>query len=245
MSSDLVLFWNTLGGPAHGVVLLLGLMSLASVAVVVERGAGLWIARRDTRRFVPLAQAALKSGILAEIVPLAEKCSLSPEAGMVRNSGVDLEAADLAEWEINRRLLLARWSVDRQLASLNLDLRRGLPVVGTIAATAPFVGLLGTVLGIIRAFDSLGRSGGGISGVSQGIAEALITTALGLFVAIPAAWAYNFFTDKADISVFQARRFSTIFLEASCPLSTPCFRRASISSCNVLSVMATCPLLFG
>ena len=214
MSSDLVLFWNTLGGPAHGVVLLLGLMSLASVAVVVERGAGLWIARRDTRRFVPLAQAALKSGILAEIVPLAEKCSLSPEAGMVRNSGVDLEAADLAEWEINRRLLLARWSVDRQLASLNLDLRRGLPVVGTIAATAPFVGLLGTVLGIIRAFDSLGRSGGGISGVSQGIAEALITTALGLFVAIPAAWAYNFFTDKADISVFQARRFSTIFLEA-------------------------------
>ena len=214
MSSDLVLFWNTLGGPAHGVVLLLGLMSLASVAVVLERGAGLWIARRDTERFVPLAQAALRSGILAEIVPLAEKCSLSPEAEIVQCSGIDLDATGLAEWEANRRLLLARWSVERHLARLNLDQRRGLPILGTIAATAPFVGLAGTVLGIIRAFDSLGKAGGGLAGVSQGIAEALITTALGLFVAIPATWAYNFFTGKVDGFVYRARRFSALFLEA-------------------------------
>ena len=214
MSSDLTLFWNTMGGPAQGVILLLGLMSLASVAILMERGVGLWIARRDTGRFVPLAQAALGSGILAEIVPLVEKYSLSPEAELIQSSGADLEAAVLTEPEANRRLLLARWSVDRYLASLNLDLRRGLPIIGTIAATAPFVGLLGTVLGIIRAFDSLGRAGLGLAGVSQGIAEALVTTALGLFVAIPATWAYNFMTNRVDGLIFRARRFSTIFLEA-------------------------------
>ncbi|HEV8335631.1 MAG TPA: MotA/TolQ/ExbB proton channel family protein [Candidatus Polarisedimenticolia bacterium] len=214
MSSELMRFWATLGVPAQAVILLLGMMSLASIAIVVERTAGLWIARRDTDRFVPLAQAALQSGILTEVVPLAERCSMCPESEMVRESGIDFEAGGLAEWEINRRLLLARWSVDRQLARLNLDLRRGLPIIGTISATAPFVGLLGTVLGIIRAFDSLGKIGGGLAGVSLGIAEALITTALGLFVAIPATWAYNFISDKVDLAVFRARRFSTFFLEA-------------------------------
>jgi len=214
VGSDLAFFWNTMGSPAQGVVVLLGLMSLLSVAIVVERGVGLWMARRDTERFVPLAQAALKTGLLAEIIPLAEKCSLSPEALLVQRSGVDLESSDLQEQEANRRLLLARWSVERHLASLNLDLRRGLSIIATIAATAPFVGLLGTVLGIIRAFDSLGRAGGGLAGVSQGIAEALITTAFGLFVAIPATWAYNLMTSKADGSVFRTRRFSAIFLEA-------------------------------
>jgi biopolymer transport protein ExbB len=214
VSSDLVLFWKTLGGPAQGVILLLGIMSMASIAIVVERGTALWVARKDTDRFVPLAQAALQSGILAEITPLVEKCSLSPEAGLVQRSGVDLDATGLAEWEVNRRLLLAQWSLERQLASLNLDMRRGLSIIGTIAATAPFVGLLGTVLGIIRAFDSMGKTGGGIAGVSLGIAEALVTTALGLFVAIPATWAYNFITGKVNGSVYHARRFSATFLEA-------------------------------
>ncbi len=214
MTSDLVQFWGTLGGPAQGVILLLGLMSLASIAIVVERGTGLWVARRDSERFVPLARAALESGILSEITPLVDKCSLSPEADLLQHSGVDLEVYGLPEPEANRRLLLAQWSTERHLARLNLDMRRGLAIIGTIAATAPFVGLLGTVLGIIRAFDSLGKTGGGLAGVSQGIAEALITTALGLFVAIPATWAYNFMTGKVDGALYQTRRFSAIFLEA-------------------------------
>src|SRR5512144_606343 len=112
---------------------MLGLMSLASIAIVVERGTALWIARRDSDRFVPLAEAALQSGLLSEIAPLAEKCSLSPEAELVQKTGVDLEATGLAEWEANRRLLLAQWSLERHLASLNLDLRRGLSIVGTIS----------------------------------------------------------------------------------------------------------------
>ncbi len=214
MTSGLAHFWYTLGPWAQGVVLLLTAMSILSIGVVVERGLGLWVARRDELRFVPLAQAAFRSGILAEVAPLAEKCSLSPEASLVRHSGVDLETAPAAESEANRRVILARWGIDRRLASLNLDFRRGLILLGTISATAPFVGLFGTVLGIIRAFDALGREGGGLAAVSQGIAEALITTALGLFVAIPATWAYNFLTQGVDRAVTRARRFSGVFLEA-------------------------------
>ena len=165
MSSELVRFWFELGLAPQVVILFLVLMSLASIAIVVERGVGIWLAGRDTKRFVPLASAAFQSGIFAEVSPLVDKCSLSPEAELVRRSGVDLDLPPVSESDANRQLLLARWSLDRYLEGLNLDLRRGLPIVGTIAATAPFVGLLGTVLGIIRAFQALGTTGTGLAGL--------------------------------------------------------------------------------
>jgi biopolymer transport protein ExbB/TolQ/biopolymer transport protein ExbD len=214
VSSNLSDFWFGLGWAPQLVIVLLGLMSLTSIAVVVERGVGIWMAKRDSHRFVPLASAAFQSGIFGEMTPLMEKCSLSPEAELVRRSGVDFDSPPATEGDANRQLLLARWSLDRYLEGLNLDLRRGLPIVGTIAATAPFVGLLGTVLGIIRAFQSLGTTGTGLAGVSAGIAEALITTAMGLFVAIPATWAFNFITSRVDGVVFHTRRFATLYLES-------------------------------
>src|SRR5213594_1673172 len=225
MGSGLGQFWSMLGVPAQVVVLVLVLMSVISVGVVIERGLGLWAARRDSERFVPLAQAAFRSGLLGETLPLAERCTFSPEAELVRRSGPELATPPAAEWEANRRLLLARWGIDRQLSSLDLSLRRGLPIVGTVAATAPFIGLFGTVLGIIRAFDSLGRAGMGLVGVSRGIAEALVTTALGLFVAIPATWAHNFFTNRISGVVRGARRFSGTFLEAIAATGGPSTRR--------------------
>ena len=225
MSSSAVDFWTSLGPAPQLVIILLGLMSLASIAVVVERGLGIWMAGRDTRRFVPLASAAFESGIFGEVAPLMEKCSLSPEAELVRKSGVDLDTPPATDWEANRQLVLARWSLDRYLEGLNLDLRRGLPIVGTIAATAPFVGLLGTVLGIIRAFRALGKTGTGLPGVSAGIAEALITTAMGLFVAIPATWAFNFMTNRVDGVVYHARRFATLFLESLAATGGPSTRK--------------------
>ncbi|MEO5770189.1 MAG: MotA/TolQ/ExbB proton channel family protein, partial [Polyangia bacterium] len=86
---------------------------------------------------------------------------------------------------------------DRELANL----RRGLPVLATVSSSAPFVGLFGTVGGIITAFQKLAdpaKGGGGIGTVSAGIAEALVTTAVGLGVAIIAVWFYNYFTARVD-----------------------------------------------
>jgi len=79
------------------------------------------------------------------------------------------------------------------------EMKKGLGNLATISTTAPFVGLFGTVAGIIHAFQGMAITGsGGLGAVSAGIAEALVTTAFGLFVAIPAVWLYNYFTTKID-----------------------------------------------
>ncbi|MGH7659125.1 MAG: MotA/TolQ/ExbB proton channel family protein, partial [Gemmatimonadales bacterium] len=79
-------------------------------------------------------------------------------------------------------------------------LRRGLALLATVGATAPFVGLLGTTMGIVNSFHAMSSAGAssGLAGISAGISEALIATAFGLLVAIPAVWAYNYFTNKLD-----------------------------------------------
>src|SRR5687767_15853778 len=79
------------------------------------------------------------------------------------------------------------------------ELQRGLGILASVGATAPFVGLLGTTMGIVNSFQGMATAGtAGLGAISAGIAEALITTALGLLVAIPAVWAYNYFTTKIE-----------------------------------------------
>jgi biopolymer transport protein ExbB/TolQ len=93
----------------------------------------------------------------------------------------------------------AERAVEREMLMTIVDAKRGLGVLATVGATAPFVGLLGTTMGIVNAFTGMATSGsGGLSAISAGIAEALITTAFGLMVAIPAVWAFNYFSTKID-----------------------------------------------
>src|SRR3989454_6355174 len=100
------------------------------------------------------------------------------------------------------------------------ELKRGLGILATTGATAPFVGLLGTVMGIVNAFTGMAASGGGgsLASVSAGIAEALITTAFGLIVAIPAVWLYNYFTTKIDFLSVEMTRSE----EHTSELQSPC-----------------------
>jgi biopolymer transport protein ExbB/biopolymer transport protein TolQ len=93
----------------------------------------------------------------------------------------------------------AERAVDRQMLILQAELKRGMGVLATVGSTAPFVGLLGTTMGIVNSFTGMAESGsGGLAAVSAGIAEALITTAFGLLVAIPAVWFYNYFQTKME-----------------------------------------------
>jgi len=88
-------------------------------------------------------------------------------------------------------------AVRHAVLTTNAGLRRGLAVLATVGATAPFVGLVGTVAGIVNAFHEIATAGqGGIAQVSGGVAEALVTTAIGIAVAIPAVWLYNFLTQR-------------------------------------------------
>ena len=188
-----------IGYVAVGVVLTLLTMSVLSVTVFVER---VWVLRRTRRvsRECSLQVVAhLRAGRLD---PALETARQAAKAG--GHLGPVLAAA-LAEW---RRRRATTEPEDAREAALHagrqavteLDdlLRKGLPTLATIASTAPFVGLFGTTFGIMNAFGAMGEAGnGGIAAISAGISEALITTAFGLFVAIPALWAHNSLADRA------------------------------------------------
>ena len=93
----------------------------------------------------------------------------------------------------------AERAIERQMLIILSELKRGLGVLATVGSTAPFVGLLGTTMGIVNSFTGMATSGtGGLAAVSAGIAEALITTAFGLAVAIPAVWLFNYFQTKVE-----------------------------------------------
>src|SRR5512144_1326192 len=102
----------------------------------------------------------------------------------------------LKQGKIKEAIDASRGPAVQRATAVNLaDLKRGLSGLATIGSTAPFVGLFGTTFGIINAFHGMSVTGsGGIAAISAGIAEALITTAFGLFVAVPAVWAYNYLT---------------------------------------------------
>jgi biopolymer transport protein ExbB/biopolymer transport protein TolQ len=93
----------------------------------------------------------------------------------------------------------SRRALERAEAIVHAELKRGISSLATIGSTAPFVGLFGTVVGIINAFKGIStEKSTGLGAVAGGISEALVTTAVGLFVAIPAVWMYNYFTSKIE-----------------------------------------------
>lgn len=163
------------------VISVLMLMSIVSLGIVVERLIIVKRAERDAESFLPDVLTAVKNGKSKE--EILATCS---EAGHPLSSIVASVLEDLGDREAMDRA--AQRALQRKIDKLE----RRTPMLGTIASTAPFVGLLGTVIGIIKAFQSIAvTKGGGPEVVAGGVAEALITTAFGLFVAIPAVMGYN------------------------------------------------------
>ncbi len=194
--------WN-IGKVAMGVVATLFVMSVLSLAVTAERYWAIRRGARQSRRFALDASRLLRSGKLREA---AEWCRSEPlrYSYLARSLGPGLEEwlanGERAAGEGREAVVLAVKEAIQNAAVLELsDMKRGLAVLATIGSTAPFVGLFGTTFGIIDAFEKMGMTGsGGITAISQGIAEALITTAFGLFVAVPAVWAYNYFSGRLE-----------------------------------------------
>jgi biopolymer transport protein ExbB/TolQ len=205
MDFTLVGLWHEMGIVARAVVVVLAVMSLYSLAITGERLLTFSRGRKLSRLYIEaLAPLVESSGRLPEAVGLDKRYAGSPVAivigtglaeyarGLDRRGGAppSFEVAEVVNRAMER-------SKERQLAGL----RRGMPVLATVASSAPFVGLFGTVGGIITAFQKLAdptKGGGGIGTVSAGIAEALVTTAVGLGVAIIAVWFYNYFTARLD-----------------------------------------------
>jgi len=200
---DLIAMWQQMGWVAKGVAFVLFFMSMWSFGVAIERIYTFAQARSQSKLFAPQVAKHLKDGRLKEAIALSSsktyryshlaKVVLAglQEYQFQQESGGGLSREDLMD--------TVRRSIQRAAALTASDLKKGVAALATIGSTAPFVGLLGTVVGVITAFQGIAASGsGGIGAVSAGIAEALVETALGLVVAIPAVWFYNYLTGRVE-----------------------------------------------
>ncbi len=195
---DLLAMWNHMGWPARTIAIILFVMSAWSIGVMMDRWLAFSAARKQSREFAPAVAGALREGKLDEAIRVAERNKKSHLAKVVSAGLHEMRAHQQSEEIPGEKIEASRRALDRASAIVHAELERGLSGLATIGSTAPFVGLLGTVIGIIDAFRQIQERQGatGISAVSGGISEALVTTALGLTVAIPAVMMFNYFTSR-------------------------------------------------
>ena len=200
---NLVEMWSQMGYTAKGIAVVLFIMSFWSVGVAVERIFTFRQARLQSKLFAPQVAKHLKDGRLKEAIAVGNKkdYKYSHLAKVVGAGLSEYQFQQEGGGGLGREDLLdtVRRAIQRSSALTQNDLKKGVSSLATIGSTAPFVGLLGTVVGIINAFVGIAATGsGGIGAVSAGIAEALVETALGLVVAIPAVWFYNYLTGQIE-----------------------------------------------
>jgi biopolymer transport protein ExbB len=193
---DPLSLWKQMGLLAKIVVVILFLMSGWSIGIMIDRALAFSAARNQSRAFAPAVASKLKDGRIDEAIKVAESNKKSHLAKVV--------AAGLQEYKSQgdgggEDLDASRRALERTESIVHAELKRGLAGLATIGSTAPFVGLFGTVVGIINAFKEMsGSHASGLTVVAGGISEALVTTAIGLFVAIPAVWMFNYFTGRVE-----------------------------------------------
>ena len=192
-----------MSGIAIAVAVVLFIMSFWSVGVAIERIYTFSQATKQSKMYAPLVAKHLKEGRLKEAIALssAKEYRYSHLAKVVLAGLQEYQFQQESGGTLQREDVLdtVRRSIQRATALTANDLKKGVNTLATIGSTAPFVGLLGTVVGVINAFTGIASTGsGGIGAVSAGIAEALVETALGLLVAIPAVWFYNYLSGKLE-----------------------------------------------
>ncbi|MGH7567942.1 MAG: MotA/TolQ/ExbB proton channel family protein [Gemmatimonadales bacterium] len=195
--------WRSMGNFAKGIVFVMLIMSIWSWSVTIMKLIYIRRAQKATAKFAPEFSRSLQEEQLDAAIHLAEKPTFK-NSHVARVLGEALQEvkpllrdrATITAADINS----AERAVERQMLIITAEMKRGLGVLATTGATAPFVGLLGTTMGIVTAFQGMAASGGSgsLAAITGGVAEALITTAFGLLVAIPAVWLYNYFSTKLD-----------------------------------------------
>ena len=195
--------WQQMGPMAKGIGVILVIMSMISFGVAIERIYTFTQARKQSKLYAPQVAKHLKEGRLKDAIAISSSKNYrySHLAKVVLAGLQEYQFQQEAGGNLSREDLVdtVRRAIQRASALTANDLKKGVNSLATIGTTAPFVGLLGTVVGVINAFVGIASSGsGGIGAVSAGIAEALVETALGLFVAIPAVWFYNYLTGRIE-----------------------------------------------
>ena len=193
---SLLELWNSMSWFPRGIVFVMVVMSVWSLGIAMNKWWRIRKAQKETRKFAPEFSRFLQEEQMEGAIALSAKYKRSHVArtlaGALEEIKPLLTDKSITVADINS----AERACERNVMIIQSELKRGLGVLGTVGATAPFVGLLGTTLGIVNAFS-------GMAAVSAGIAEALITTAFGLLVAIPAVWLFNYFQTKLEFLVVE------------------------------------------
>jgi biopolymer transport protein ExbB/TolQ len=185
-------------------------LSVFSVAVMVDKYRRFRAASRESQIFKPVFAKFVHGGEVQELIDTVRQHEKSHVAQVISAGILEYEGVREAGGDPAASLELVTSALRDSMSETLIQLKRGLGFLATIGSTAPFVGLFGTVAGIINAFRNIAATGsGGMSVVSGGIAEALVTTALGIFVAIPAVAAFNYFTGKIENFHIEMNRAST------------------------------------
>jgi biopolymer transport protein ExbB len=191
--------WNHMGWVAKGGVAVLFIMSAWSIGVMIDRVLAFNAARKQSRAFAPAVAGALREGKLDEAIKIADRYNKSHLAKVVVAGLQEFKAHQMSSEIPGEEIEASKRALERAEAIVHAELKRGVSGLASIGSTAPFVGLFGTVFGIMNAFGSIAQSKStGIGAVAGGISEALITTAVGLFVAIPAVLVFNYFTGRIE-----------------------------------------------
>src|SRR6516225_7614250 len=192
------------------VICCLAALSIFSVAVMVDKYRRFRAASRESKAFKPLFTKFVHGGEIKELIDAVRKYQKSHVAQVVSAGILEYDGVREAGGDQSASLDQVTSALRDSISETLIQLKQGLGFLATIGSTAPFVGLFGTVAGIINAFRNIAVTGsGGMSVVSGGIAEALVTTALGIFVAIPAVAAFNYFTGRIENFHIEMNRAST------------------------------------
>ena len=201
MGLDLSEILRNMSGVGLSVMVVLLLCSIWSVYVCIERVMYFRKAKQQSLVFAKQVTQYLAQDRVSDAIEASRKYKHSHLARVTRAGLIEFQLVDSKPGALSGADVVeaARRAIERETLITYSDFKKGTGSLATIATTAPFIGLLGTVIGIIAAFHGMATSGsGGIGTVSQGISEALVATALGLLVAIPAAWMYNYFTNVLE-----------------------------------------------
>lgn len=214
MGINIAELWTQMGIVAKLVVVILAIMSAYSISIMIERWLVYRQARKQSRLFTPAVAECLKEGKIDEAIALGEQNNKSHLAKVLISGLHELQAHSKSKEIPGEDIEAAKRALDRATAIGISDLKRGLGGLATIGSTAPFVGLFGTTVGIINAFQGMKtEETAGIAAVAGGIAEALVTTAFGLFVAVPAVMAFNAFTNKIETFTIEMDNSSSELID--------------------------------
>jgi biopolymer transport protein ExbB/TolQ len=199
---SLIEMWQAMGPVAKAVAIILIALSIVTIYLYIERMLTFKRARNKSKAIAPKLADLLKAGNVKDALALAsKKDNAGSHLARITAAGIqEFLAGKDAKLSMEEQVESAIRGCKRAAALFTQDLKRGLPVMATIATSAPFIGLFGTIFGIINAFRGMALTGsGGIGAVAAGIAEALVTTAFGIGVAVIALWCFNLLNSRIEI----------------------------------------------